>query len=61
MENVREEPMQPFPPNSEIGSKNGAIVAHESYHADMKKAANQRINLEVSSSSSSRVGSRHAK
>ncbi|KAI0012591.1 pyridoxal-dependent decarboxylase domain-containing protein [Xylariaceae sp. FL0662B] len=29
IENVREAPMQPFPPNSEIGSKNGAIIAHE--------------------------------
>ncbi|KAK7932402.1 pyridoxal-dependent decarboxylase conserved domain protein [Apiospora marii] len=44
MENVREEPMQPFPPNSEIGSKNGAIVAHESYRVDTEKAATQKIN-----------------
>ncbi|KAI1080418.1 hypothetical protein F5B20DRAFT_580451 [Whalleya microplaca] len=29
IENVREAPMQPLPPNSEIGSKNGAIIAHE--------------------------------
>ncbi|KAK8085300.1 pyridoxal-dependent decarboxylase conserved domain protein [Apiospora hydei] len=39
MENVREEPMQPFPSNSEIGSKNGAIVSHESFHVDAKKLA----------------------
>ncbi|KAI8292985.1 hypothetical protein K4K56_005548 [Colletotrichum sp. SAR 10_98] len=32
VEDVREAPMQPFPPNSEIGSKNGAIVAHDDYH-----------------------------
>ncbi|KAJ0341914.1 hypothetical protein KNSL1_010912 [Colletotrichum chrysophilum] len=32
IEDVREAPMQPFPPNSEIGSKNGAIVAHNDYH-----------------------------
>lgn len=49
MENVREEPMQPFPPNSEIGSKNGAIVAHKSYHADLKKAAKQGDESNVSS------------
>ncbi|KAK6840601.1 pyridoxal-dependent decarboxylase conserved domain protein [Apiospora arundinis] len=42
MENVREEPMQPFPPNSDIGSKNGAIVAHESYHVHAKKAVKQQ-------------------
>ncbi|KAI0436642.1 pyridoxal-dependent decarboxylase domain-containing protein [Xylaria telfairii] len=30
LENVREAPMQPFPPNAETGSKNGAITAHES-------------------------------
>lgn len=29
LEDVYEEAMQPFPPNSEIGSKNGAIVASE--------------------------------
>ncbi|KAH0435451.1 pyridoxal-dependent decarboxylase domain protein [Colletotrichum camelliae] len=32
IEDVREAQMQPFPPNSEIGSKNGAIVAHDDYH-----------------------------
>ncbi|KAK7992840.1 pyridoxal-dependent decarboxylase domain protein [Apiospora saccharicola] len=52
MENVREEPMQPFPPNSEIGSKNGAIVAHESYHADRRKAAGQRDNPKTNLSAS---------
>ncbi|KAI8949332.1 pyridoxal-dependent decarboxylase domain-containing protein [Xylaria longipes] len=30
LEDVREAPMQPFPPNAEIGSKNGAIIAHKS-------------------------------
>ena len=29
---VREEPMQPFPPNSEIGSKNGAILGRMPRH-----------------------------
>ncbi|KAF5492470.1 putative L-tyrosine/L-aspartate decarboxylase [Colletotrichum siamense] len=32
IEDVREAPMQPFPPNNEIGSKNGAIVAQDDYH-----------------------------
>ncbi|KAI0161298.1 pyridoxal-dependent decarboxylase domain-containing protein [Xylariaceae sp. FL1272] len=32
LEDVREAPMQPFPPNSEIGSKNGAIITHASHH-----------------------------
>ncbi|KAI1750214.1 pyridoxal-dependent decarboxylase domain-containing protein [Xylaria castorea] len=32
LEDVREAPMQPFPPNAEIGSKNGAIIAHDSHH-----------------------------
>ncbi|KAF4919982.1 putative L-tyrosine/L-aspartate decarboxylase [Colletotrichum viniferum] len=31
IEDVREAPMQPFPPNKEIGSKNGAIVAQDGY------------------------------
>ncbi|KAI0455119.1 pyridoxal-dependent decarboxylase domain-containing protein [Xylaria acuta] len=30
LEDVREAPMQPFPPNAEIGSKNSAIIAHNS-------------------------------
>ncbi|KAI0466317.1 pyridoxal-dependent decarboxylase domain-containing protein [Xylaria cf. heliscus] len=32
LEDVREAPMQPLPPNAEIGSKNGAIIAHDSHH-----------------------------
>ncbi|KAF6815192.1 hypothetical protein CSOJ01_03644 [Colletotrichum sojae] len=32
LEDVRENPMQPFPPNSEIGSRNGAIIGHGDYH-----------------------------
>ncbi|KAF9872470.1 pyridoxal-dependent decarboxylase domain protein [Colletotrichum karsti] len=32
IEDVREAPMQPFPSNSEIGSKNGAVLAHDDYH-----------------------------
>ncbi|KAK8120714.1 pyridoxal-dependent decarboxylase conserved domain protein [Apiospora kogelbergensis] len=48
IENVREEPMQPFPPNSDIGSKNGAIVAHESYHAEAKAAAKQTAKGRIS-------------
>ncbi|KAI0427025.1 pyridoxal-dependent decarboxylase domain-containing protein [Xylaria sp. FL1042] len=28
LEDVREAPMQPFPPNVEIGCKNGAVIAH---------------------------------
>ncbi|KAI1269383.1 pyridoxal-dependent decarboxylase domain-containing protein [Xylariaceae sp. FL1019] len=32
LEDVREAPMQPFPPNSEIGSKNGAIISHGNLH-----------------------------
>ncbi|KAI0869502.1 pyridoxal-dependent decarboxylase domain-containing protein [Hypoxylon argillaceum] len=28
LEDVREAPMQPLPPNAEIGSKNGAIISH---------------------------------
>ncbi|KAI3328115.1 pyridoxal-dependent decarboxylase domain-containing protein [Xylariaceae sp. AK1471] len=34
LEDVREAPMQPFPPNTEIGSKNGAIIAHKSPHRE---------------------------
>lgn len=34
LEDVRENPMQPFPPNSEIGSKNGAIIGHDDYHRE---------------------------
>ncbi|KAI8630680.1 pyridoxal-dependent decarboxylase domain-containing protein [Xylariaceae sp. FL1651] len=34
LEDVREAPMQPFPPNSEIGSKHGAIIAHETLHLE---------------------------
>ncbi|KAI1110545.1 pyridoxal-dependent decarboxylase domain-containing protein [Nemania sp. NC0429] len=30
IEDVREAPMQPMPPNAEIGNKNGAIIAHVS-------------------------------
>ncbi|KAI0205736.1 pyridoxal-dependent decarboxylase domain-containing protein [Astrocystis sublimbata] len=30
LEDVREAAMQPLPPNAEIGSKNGAIIAHDS-------------------------------
>ncbi|KAK8069100.1 pyridoxal-dependent decarboxylase domain protein [Apiospora phragmitis] len=48
IENVREEPMQPFPPNSEIGSNNGAIVAHDSYNVDVKTIANQGTKFQVS-------------
>ncbi|TEA15040.1 Aspartate 1-decarboxylase [Colletotrichum sidae] len=31
LEDVREAPMQPFPSNNEIGSKNGAIISHEGF------------------------------
>ncbi|KAI1821208.1 pyridoxal-dependent decarboxylase domain-containing protein [Xylaria intraflava] len=34
LEDVREAPMQPFPPNADIGSKNGAIIAHESLYGE---------------------------
>ncbi|KAI1498074.1 pyridoxal-dependent decarboxylase domain-containing protein [Biscogniauxia marginata] len=34
LEDVYEAPMQPFPSNSEIGSKNGAVISHEYYHRE---------------------------
>jgi len=34
IEDVREAPMQPFPSNVEIGAKNGAVIAHESFHKE---------------------------
>ncbi|TGJ78751.1 hypothetical protein E0Z10_g10012 [Xylaria hypoxylon] len=32
LEDVREAPMQPLPPNAEIGCKNGAVIARETLH-----------------------------
>nr|XP_036588515.1 pyridoxal-dependent decarboxylase domain protein [Colletotrichum truncatum]KAF6799888.1 pyridoxal-dependent decarboxylase domain protein [Colletotrichum truncatum] len=32
VEDVREAPMQPLPPNSEIGSQNGAVITHDIHH-----------------------------
>jgi hypothetical protein len=40
LDDVYEAPMQPFPPNSEIGSTNGAIVAHSSFHKTPSAAQN---------------------
>ncbi|KAJ2990730.1 hypothetical protein NUW58_g2807 [Xylaria curta] len=48
LENVREAPMQPFPPNTEIGSKNGAIITHDSLRQ-------QDPTLQVSSRSNGHV------
>lgn len=39
LKDVYEAPMQPFPSNTEIGSKNGAIVSHEHASADVEEAA----------------------
>lgn len=37
---VYEKPMQPFPPNNEIVSKNGAIIAHSHLEPPAKNAVN---------------------
>jgi hypothetical protein len=34
IEDIREAPMQPFPSNVEIGTKNGAVIAHGSLHTE---------------------------
>ncbi|KAI1630536.1 pyridoxal-dependent decarboxylase domain protein [Biscogniauxia mediterranea] len=36
IDDVYEAPMQPFPSNSDIGSKNGAIIAHKHSHPEPK-------------------------
>ncbi|KAI1431521.1 pyridoxal-dependent decarboxylase domain-containing protein [Xylaria sp. CBS 124048] len=40
LEDVREAPMQPFPSNADIGSKNGAIISQETAYA--KKGTSER-------------------
>ncbi|KAI1330742.1 pyridoxal-dependent decarboxylase domain-containing protein [Xylariaceae sp. FL0255] len=39
LENVREAPMQPFPPNSEIGSKNCAIIPHGRFSREISSSS----------------------
>ncbi|KAI0602443.1 pyridoxal-dependent decarboxylase domain-containing protein [Biscogniauxia sp. FL1348] len=52
LEDVYEAPMQPFPPNSEIGSNNGAVTAPEHFYPKPKVGSND------SSMDSSRNGTR---
>ncbi|KAI1854573.1 hypothetical protein JX266_000691 [Neoarthrinium moseri] len=44
LEDVYEAPMQPFPPNSEIASKHGAIIAHSHHNAPAPTSAGDSLS-----------------